>query len=121
MLWIKRYVAFLVVISLTVLFTSGCARTPQTADAEKSDTATTSEAAAPSEMPFGKKSPSANHESLLPGEVTLPEGTAINVRMQSGVSSATSSTGRQWQREARPWSARFWKRGNRGTWKIPVI
>jgi hypothetical protein len=90
----RRLVYFLMLLAVGVLLTVGCGRTPENANAAATpENATTGESGTSDQLPFGKASEGGKASSLVPNQITIPQGTAITVRMQSGVSSATSQAG----------------------------
>lgn len=87
---IRRIVSFFVVLALGVVFTSACGKTPESANAAAIGSAAETEESG-SKLPFGGGSN--EKSSLVPSKVTIPQGSVIMVRMQSGVSSATAQPG----------------------------
>lgn len=87
--------------TLVIAATIGCAKQMSTTAATAgNDSATTQTAQALRPAPFSSKNDSAEartkeQKSLVPQEVVIPSGTAITVRLQNAVSSATSSPGDQ--------------------------
>lgn len=109
----KRFGWYFVLILFGVVLTTGCSRTPETAKGATTDgsparTAGGADGAAPegaataadtnadsdsSEPAPFEKSATGKKSSLVPNRITIPQGTAVTVRMQSGVSSANAQAG----------------------------
>lgn len=92
-LWLLSFV-------LTLVFTTACAKQPGNPQAATPDpataTTTASNESSGSALPFAGKATSTTGEqshNFLAPEFTVPSGTPVTVRLQSGVSSATSSSG----------------------------
>ena len=88
----KRSIALPIFLSIALLFMSACARTPENANASAMDNAVSSEASS-DQLPFGAKTSEGKRSSLVPDQITVPQGTIITIRMQSGISSATAQAG----------------------------
>ncbi|MGZ4822251.1 MAG: hypothetical protein ACXVZM_11655 [Terriglobales bacterium] len=80
----------LLFIILLALFAVGCGSVP---DNVKAADASAGEKSSPPFSDAGKAKSSA--PSLVPNEVTVPAGTAISVRLQNGVSSASNRSGEE--------------------------
>jgi hypothetical protein len=81
------------VVLLLVVFASGCTRQP---NAQGSEESTTAQAGDDQKLPFDRdaqKNGISPTGSLVPMPSNLPAGTPITIRLQSGVSSATSHSG----------------------------
>jgi hypothetical protein len=89
---------FFVIVPLLVLaLATACSKLPEGAQATQPES--TAQPATADTLPFSKPAgrglqPSA---SLVPGNVTIPAGTAIAVRLQTGVSSASARAGDQFE------------------------
>jgi hypothetical protein len=90
---IRRFGFFFILLFVGVIFTAGCSHTPDAANAAATESATTADSSSSDSLPFAKTGSGAKESSLVPDQVTIPRGTAITIRMQSGVSSATSQAG----------------------------
>jgi hypothetical protein len=89
----RRLGLFFILLSVGIALTTGCGRTPENANTAKSESATTADSTSGGQLPFGKAATDGKATSLVPNQITIPRGTAITVRMQSEVSSATSQAG----------------------------
>ena len=88
--WYKA--GFPAALALTLALTTGCARQPNAAGSEE----TAQAAGDQQKIPFDRisqKNGISPSESILPTPQTVPAGTPITIRLQSGVSSATAHTG----------------------------
>lgn len=86
----RRPIALNIFLSFALLFTSACGRAPQNVNASAMDNAASSDSS--EQLPFGGKA-EGKRSSLIPDQITVPQGTVITVRMQSGISSATAQPG----------------------------
>src|SRR5436309_1273548 len=77
----------LAVVTAIAMFAGGCGSVPENATASA---AAPSGAATPSSE--SKLIPSSAH-NLVPDQINVPAGTAVSIRLQSGISSASSRTG----------------------------
>lgn len=83
-----KLACFFAIIAVLLLFAGGCGSVPDSASA------TTAAATDASTPPFSeaKKGVFSTH-GLVPDEITVPAGTAISVRLQNAVSSASNRPG----------------------------
>lgn len=96
-----RLISHAVLATLVIVATIGCGKQMSTTAATaSSDPAATQAAQTVQAAPFSNRSDSAEasskaSKSLVPQEIVIPSGTAITVRLQNAVSSATSAPGDQ--------------------------
>lgn len=98
---LPRLISQAVCATLVIVATVGCAKqmsAPAAAAANESAATQTAQALQPA--PFSSKSDAADasvkeNKPLVPQDLVIPSGTAITVRLQNAVSSATSSPGDQ--------------------------
>jgi hypothetical protein len=94
----KKTCSLIVLFALIALM-SACSKTPDTAaDANAASAASTTTADASAKPPFSSASDNKeskggffSHEEVQP--ITIPSGTPVTVRLQTGVSSATNNSG----------------------------
>jgi hypothetical protein len=95
----KQRTLLISVTLLILLLVTACSKLPDGAQATQPDN-TATQAANSNALPFSKPSQEDGlhpTSSLVPGEVTIPAGTAIAVRLQTAVSSATARAGDQFE------------------------
>lgn len=90
---IRRFCLFFILLCFGVALATGCGRTPENANAATTESTTTADSNSSDQLPFGGASSRGKASSPVSNQVTIPQGTAITIRMQSGVSSATSQAG----------------------------
>lgn len=78
----------LLLIFVLAMLALGCSSVP-----DKVDAAAAKGSADTSNLPFASKQAEASAHSLVPNEITVPAGTAISVRLQNALSSASNRSG----------------------------
>jgi hypothetical protein len=85
-------------LAAAVAAAAGCAKTNSTPPLAAANEAPQTQQAAPfASTQAGDAQPKAESKSLVPQEVIIPSGTAITVRLQNAISSATSQPGDQFE------------------------
>jgi hypothetical protein len=85
-------------LALALLLATACSRLPDGAQASQPDSGPT--AGQPGELPFAKSGQQSGlhpSKSLVPASLTIPAGTAVAVRLQTAVSSASARPGDQFE------------------------